>query len=279
MRYEGVLAVACDAQTSHATGAVGQSDRGGLVRPRVDDRNDRRHIALKIPICPGVRQVVGHQHRPSVGRDGGGNRFPDGRDAGHFRAGRQINHRNVIIEPIADVNSFAVRADRRADGGMSGRDRGDQVARNRIEHYDRASRRRTRDDQRRCVRRQHDAGRFGGQVHPPGDVAAGQLDPRHLVRVGAGHVEGPGVFGSGQGTRSQVLCSLSRRDPSRGRNDADEARNPGHHVILQPPTGTIPSSPTAGPRWPSCRRRSTSACCRWRTAGSGSRRNRGSGSA
>ena len=129
MGHKGVLAVRRNAHSAQASGTAGKLYGGRLQRAGVDEREHRRDFALERLRGPRQRQVVGHDHRAAVGSDRRGNRLAHGPNAGYLPAGRQIDDRNVVVEPVANVEPLAVGGNRRTGCRVAGRDQGDQLAR------------------------------------------------------------------------------------------------------------------------------------------------------
>ena len=62
---------------------------GGRAGVRIDDRDDRLHVSLETQVGPRVGQVVGHQQRLAVGRDGRGDRLAHDADSRRFLGRRR----------------------------------------------------------------------------------------------------------------------------------------------------------------------------------------------
>ena len=94
-------------------------------------RHPRRHV---VAVGAIQRQMVDHEHRLAVRRDHRAVRLADGRHPGDFLARRQIDHRNVGVETVANVKPFAIGADRRTHGRVTGRKRSHDFQRRRIDY-------------------------------------------------------------------------------------------------------------------------------------------------
>ncbi len=180
-----------NADAPHARTAVGQPDRGGLVAGRVDRRDRCRHVVRRRTI---QGQMVDHEHRLAVGRDHRRNRLAENRHAGDLLARIQVDHRNVIVEAVADIKPSTVGSDRRASGRMANRNRTDQPPGTSVNDRDRALRRGARNVKLRPVGAQDLTARLGRHGNRPHHLAAGDIDNCDLTCVGIGHKQGLAVF-------------------------------------------------------------------------------------
>ena len=188
--------------------------------------------ADRIGVQPVVGQMVGHEHRLAVRRDGRRDRFAHGLDAGHLGTGRQVDHRHVVVEPVADVQPLAVRA--RWPGPSPCARPGSRPAIRPVAASSTStvlcgaaqvtiSLRPVRgQDQAASVRR----ARRRRRVTRP----AGEFDPGDLSRIGVGDVAGLAVLGDHDRTRPQVVL----RGPVRAAGQRHQSAKHQHPAAESP---------------------------------------------
>ena len=89
-------------------------------------------------IGPVQRNVIDHEDRLAVGRGHGRIGLASHRHPRDLLVAGDLDHRDIVVEPIADIQPLAVGRDGHAVSGMAGGDRIDDLARRRVDHRDRA---------------------------------------------------------------------------------------------------------------------------------------------
>ena len=208
---------------------------------RVDRRDDGRHVGTVRPL---LRKVVGNVNEAAVRRDRRGDRLADNRHAGDFPASDQVDHRNVVVEAVADVEPRAVGANCRANRRMAGGNRAAYVAGGGFDQANRAPRRGTGDIERFPVRAQDHAGRRGGHVDQLRHFSAGGIHQGNLPCIGIGHEQAIAVARRDDRNRTQPGCGRGNPDSRQAGQSQQSAkkrgfqhRNETHDSI---PTGDCP---------------------------------------
>ncbi len=203
-----MLAVGRDTYAAQARAPVRQPNVGHGVAGRVNRADVARHV---VPVRRIQRQVIGHQDHLAVGRDGRSDRLADHRHPGHFLLGRKVDHRNVIVEPVADIQPLSVRRDRWGGGGVTCRDgQRDPPGRN-VDQANGPLRRGTGDVERGAVGTEHQARRRGRAVDGSGDFAACHVHDGNLLSILVQNEQALAVLRGDHVTRSEVSTRLGGR--------------------------------------------------------------------
>ena len=156
--------------------------------------------------------MAGYVDRLAVGSDPRGDRLAADRHACDLPAARQVDHRDAVVETIADIEPRAVGRDCRADRRMAGRNRVDHAARVGLDHADRAMRGGAGDIDPLSVRAQNHARRLGRHGDRLQHLAAGSIHNGNLPCIGIGHEQASAVFRRDHRRRAEVGRSLGGRD-------------------------------------------------------------------